>query len=294
MTFAATILTLYPEMFPGPLGQSIAGRALAEGKWACETVQIRDFATDKHRTVDDTPAGGGAGMVLKCDVLARALEGAILPGTGRGTVEDGGGASGAAPKDNSSDRGGSPLHHPAAKASDGPPPLAGEERPILAMTPRGKPITQARIRELASGPGVIILCGRFEGFDERLFEARPEIEQVSLADIVLSGGEMAALTILDACIRLIPGVMGAALSGAEESYENGLLEYPHYTRPYEWEGRTIPEVLRSGDHAKIAAWRKARSEEDTRSRRPDLWERHEGARVQPASGARQKAKEPDQ
>jgi tRNA (guanine37-N1)-methyltransferase len=290
MTFAATILTLYPEMFPGPLGQSIAGRALAEGKWACETVQIRDFATDKHRTVDDTPAGGGAGMVLKCDVLARALDSVILPGTGRGTSVAGGGASGAGPMDNRSDRGGSPLHHPA----DGPPPFAGEDRPILAMTPRGKPITQARIRELAHGPGVIILCGRFEGFDERLFEARPAIEQVSLSDIVLSGGEMAALTILDACIRLIPGVMGAALSGAEESYEHGLLEYPHYTRPQEWEGRTIPEVLRSGDHAKIAAWRKLQSENDTRSRRPDLWERHEGARVQPASGARRKTKEPDQ
>ena len=290
MTFAATILTLYPEMFPGPLGHSIAGRALTEGKWACETVQIRDFATDKHRTVDDTPAGGGAGMVLKCDVLGRALDSVVLPGTGRGTSVAGGGASGAGPMDNSSDRGRSPLHHPA----DGPPPPVGEDRPILAMTPRGKPITQPRIRELAAGPGVIILCGRFEGFDERLFEARPEIEQVSLADIVLSGGEMAALTLLDACIRLIPGVMGAALSGAEESYENGLLEYPHYTRPYEWEGRTIPEVLRSGDHAKIAAWRKLQSENDTRSRRPDLWERHEGARVQPASGARRKTKDTDQ
>ncbi len=260
MTFAATILTLYPEMFPGPLGHSIAGRALAESKWACETVQIRDFATDKHRTVDDTPAGGGAGMVLKCDVLARALD----------------------------------------SVTGEPPPLdplpegRGGQRPILAMTPRGKPITQQRIRELAAGPGVIILCGRFEGFDERLFEARPAIEQVSLADIVLSGGEMAALTILDACIRLLPGVMGAPSSGTEESYENGLLEYPHYTRPVEWEGRTIPEVLRSGDHAKIAAWRKLQSENDTRSRRPDLWERHEGARVQPASGARRKTKEPDQ
>ena len=247
MTFAATILTLYPEMFPGPLGVSLAGRAMAEGKWVCETVQIRDFATDKHRTVDDTPAGGGAGMVLKCDVLARALDSV---------------------------------------------PAAG--RPILAMTPRGKPITQARIRELAAGPGVVILCGRFEGFDERLFEARPEIEQVSLADIVLSGGEMAALTILDACIRLLPGVMGAASSGEDESFEQSLLEYPHYTRPQQWAGRTISEVLRSGDHAKIAAWRKARSEEDTRSRRPDLWERYEGARVQPASGARRKDKEPDQ
>lgn len=244
MTFAATILTLYPEMFPGPLGVSIAGRALAEGKWGCETLQIRDFATDKHRTVDDTPAGGGAGMVLKCDVLAAALDSVVAAG-----------------------------------------------RPILAMTPRGRPITQGRIRELAAGPGLIMLCGRFEGFDERLFEARPEIEQVSLADIVLSGGEMAALTILDACIRLIPGVMGAASSGVEESFEQGLLEYPHYTRPVTWEGRTIPEVLRSGDHAKIEGWRKQRSLDDTRSRRPDLWERHEGARVQPASGAQHETRD---
>ena len=242
MTFQATILTLYPEMFPGPLGASIAGRAKDEGKWALETVQIRDFATDKHRTVDDTPAGGGAGMVLKADVLARAV--------------------------------------------DSVPVVA----PILAMTPRGKPITQARIRELAAGPGVTILCGRFEGFDERLFEARPEIEQVSMGDIVLSGGEMGALMLLDACIRLLPGVMGAALSGDEESFENGLLEYPHYTRPAEWEGRTIPEVLRSGDHAKIAAWRKQRAEDDTRLRRPDLWERHIDARDQPASDARRKTK----
>jgi tRNA (guanine37-N1)-methyltransferase len=280
MTFAATILTLYPEMFPGPLGHSIAGRAMAEGKWACETVQIRDFATDKHRTVDDTPAGGGAGMVLKCDVLARALD---------------------------SVTGEEELRSSRAKSRDGEAEPAQSvstsldtngqrvpDRPILAMTPRGKPITQQRIRELASGPGVIILCGRFEGFDERLFDARPEIEQVSLADIVLSGGEMAALTLLDACIRLLPGVMGAPSSGTEESYENGLLEYPHYTRPQEWEGRTIPEVLRSGDHAKIAAWRKARSESDTRSRRPDLWERYRGDPVQPASGARHETKETDQ
>lgn len=262
MTFAATILTLYPEMFPGPLGHSIAGRALDDAKWACETVQIRDFAADKHRTVDDTPAGGGAGMVLKCDVLAAALDSVI--------------ANAEPPSLN-------PL-----------PEGRGGQRPILAMTPRGKPITQARIRELASGPGVIILCGRFEGFDERLFEARPAIEQVSLADIVLSGGEMAALTLLDACIRLLPGVMGAASSGDDESFEQSLIEYPHYTRPQQWEGRTIPEVLRSGDHAKIAAWRKLQSEEDTRLRRPDLWERYEGARVQPASGARRKRKEPDQ
>ena len=272
MTFAATVLTLYPEMFPGPLGVSLAGRALSAGIWSLDTVQIRDFATDKHRTVDDTPAGGGAGMVLRADVLAAALDSVILPVMGRGTahraVE---GLVGA----------GKPLHHP----SDGPPPPVGEDRAVLALTPRGSPITQARIRELAAGPGVILLCGRFEGFDERLFEARPFIEQVSLADIVLSGGEPAALAILDACIRLLPGVMGAPSSGAEESFEQGLLEYPHYTRPHEWEGRTIPEVLRSGDHAKVAAWRQRQAEADTRSRRPDLWERHTGARGQPASGA---------
>lgn len=290
MTFAATILTLYPEMFPGPLGYSIAGRALADAKWACETVQIRDFATDKHRTVDDTPAGGGAGMVLKCDVLARALDHAIVTHPVRHELA----GSEADPQgqwpDLSPDDGAEKKDSASASSARN----VASAVPILAMTPRGKPITQQRIRELASGPGVIILCGRFEGFDERLFEARPEIEQISLADIVLSGGEMAALTLLDACIRLLPGVMGATSSGEEESYENGLLEYPHYTRPQQWEGRTIPEVLRSGDHAKIAAWRKLRSEEDTRSRRPDLWERYEGARVQPASGARRKNKEPDQ
>ena len=246
MTFAATILTLYPEMFPGPLRQSIAGRALEEQKWSIDTIQIRDFATDKHRTVDDTPAGGGAGMVLKADVLGAAVDHAI-------------------------------RQQPKA--------------PILAMTPRGAPITQARIREIATGPGVTLLCGRFEGFDERVFEARPQIEQISLADIVLSGGEPAALAILDACIRLLPGVMGAASSGTEESFEDGLLEYPQYTRPQEWEGRTIPEVLRSGDHAKIAAWRKARSEDDTRLRRPDLWERHGGTPGSSASGAQREKKE---
>jgi len=278
MTFTATILTLYPEMFPGPLGVSLAGKALSRGDWSCETVQIRDFAHDKHRTVDDTPAGGGAGMVLKPDVLGRALQ-SILPGTGRRTVEDGGGEA-----PSSSALSANPLHHPA----DGPPPPVGEDFPILAMTPRGKPITQQRIHEIAAGPGVAIICGRFEGFDERLFEHYPQIEQVSLADIVLSGGEPAALAILDACIRLLPGVMGAPDSGHEESFEDGLLEYPQYTRPQEWEGRTIPEVLRSGDHAKIAAWRKARSEDDTRLRRPDLWERYSDARDRPASGARQK------
>ena len=241
MTFVAHLLTLYPDMFPGPLVHSLAGRALADGLWSCTATSIRDYATDKHRTVDDTPAGGGAGMVLRADIVARAVD------------------------------------HAAA---------AHPGQPIIAMTPRGKPITQARIRELASGPGVIILCGRFEGFDERLFEARPEIDQVSMGDIILSGGEMGALMLLDACIRLIPGVMGAASSGQEESFENGLLEYPHYTRPVTWEGRTIPEVLRSGDHAKIAAWRNAQAEIDTRLRRPDLWERHIDARARPASGAR--------
>lgn len=223
MTFQATILTLYPEMFPGPLGISLAGRALERGDWTCDTVQIRDFATDKHRTVDDTPAGGGAGMVLKPDVLAAAYD----------SVADG--------------------------------------RPALAMTPRGKPISQERIRALAESPGVIVVCGRFEGFDERFFEARPEIEQVSLADIVLSGGEPAALAILDACIRLLPGVMGASVSGVEESFEDGLLEHPQYTRPPLWDGRPIPDVLRSGDHAKIANWRKERAQADTHERRPDLW-----------------------
>ena len=242
MTFAATILTLYPDMFPGTLGTSLAGRALGEGKWSLDAVNIRDFAIDKHRTVDDTPAGGGAGMVLRADVVASALD----------SVADG--------------------------------------RPILAMTPRGRPLTQARVRDLAAGPGAILLCGRFEGFDERLFDARP-IEAVSIGDYVLSGGEMGALVLLDACIRLLPGVMGAPSSGDEESFESGLLEYPHYTRPVEWEGRTIPEVLRSGDHAKIAAWRKSMAEADTRLRRPDLWERHEGARVQPPSGARRRKKD---
>jgi len=242
MTFAATVLTLYPEMFPGPLGVSLAGRALDAGTWSMDAVQIRDFATDKHRTVDDTPAGGGAGMVLKADVLAAAID------------------------------------HARGKQPDAP---------VIAMTPRGTPLTQARVRQLAAGQGVTVLCGRFEGFDERIFEGR-DVEEVSVGDVILSGGEVGALLLLDACIRLLPGVMGAASSGVEESFESGLLEYPHFTRPVEWEGRTIPEVLRSGDHAKIAAWRKQRSEDDTRLRRPDLWERHIGVRDQSASGARRK------
>lgn len=246
MTFTATILTLYPEMFPGPLGHSIAGRARDEGKWALETLQIRDFATDKHHTVDDTPAGGGAGMVMKANVLGAAVDEAL-------------------------------NRQPDA--------------PVLAMSPRGKPLTQTRVRQLSAGPGVTILCGRFEGFDERIFEARP-VEEVSVGDYILSGGEIGALALLDACIRLLPGVMGAASSGDEESFEQGLLEYPHYTRPKEWEGRTIPEVLRSGDHAKIEAWRKAHAENITRSRRPDLWERYTGTPDQSPSGAqREKLKD---
>jgi tRNA (guanine37-N1)-methyltransferase len=235
--WSATILTLYPEMFPGPLGHSLAGRALADGIWSLDTVQIRDFATDRHRSVDDTPAGGGAGMVMRADVLAAALD----------SVSNG------APK--------------------------------LVMSPRGRPLTQALVRDLAAGPGITILCGRFEGIDERLFEAR-DVVPVSVGDYVLSGGEPAALALLDACVRLLPGVMGAALSGEEESFESGLLEYPHYTRPVEWEGRAIPEVLRSGDHAKIAAWRKARAADETRLRRPDLIERHGDARRPSPSGAR--------
>jgi tRNA (guanine37-N1)-methyltransferase len=308
MTFQAQIITLYPEMFPGPLGVSLAGRALAENKWSCSPIQLRDFATDKHRTVDDTPAGGGAGMVLKADVMARAVDFArrqILPETdGHSPVTQ----NPPLQEEVAPERGrrGIPVSKegsefgvrsagcdtpPSRKSA--PPPLEGEDfsLPILALTPRGTPITQARIRQLASGPGVTFLCGRFEGFDERLFDAYPQIEQVSVGDIVLSGGEPAALMILDACIRLLPGVMGGTDSGVEESFENGLLEYPQYTRPAEWEGRVIPEVLRSGDHAKVKAWRKAQSEATTRLRRPDLWERHVGARVQPASDARQKKKD---
>ena len=246
LTFVAQILTLYPEMFPGPLGLSLAGRALREQKWSCSAIQIRDFATDKHKSVDDTPAGGGAGMIMRADVLVAAVDHAlkVQPTT-----------------------------------------------PVLAMTPRGTPLAQARVRELASGPGIAIVCGRFEGIDERLFDARPQIEQISVGDFIMSGGEVGALALLDACIRLLPGVMGAPLSGNDESFETGLLEYPHYTRPAQWEGRAIPEVLRSGDHAKIAAWRQRQAEDDTRLRRPDLWERHIDARVRSASDARRKNKD---
>ena len=282
MTFATQILTLYPEMFPGPLGVSLAGRALAEGIWSCEAINIRDFATDKHKSVDDTPAGGGAGMVLRADVLASAVDWAVnKPLPFRGGVGGGAGATGKNSTVSSAD---TPHPNPSPEGE-------GLRVPILALTPRGAPITQARVRDLAAGPGVTILCGRFEGFDERLFEARPAIEQVSMGDIVLSGGEVGAMMLLDACIRLLPGVMGAPSSGVEESFESGLLEYPHYTRPATWEGRTIPEVLRSGDHAKIAAWRKHQADVDTRLRRPDLWERHIGVRAQPASDARQENKD---
>lgn len=229
MSFSASVLTLYPEMFPGALGQSLAGKALEAGKWSLETVQIRDFATDRHRTVDDTPAGGGAGMVMRADVLALALDHVA------------------------------PAHDP---------------RPKLLMSPRGAPLTQARVRELAAGPGAVILCGRFEGIDQRLIEARA-LEEVSVGDYILSGGEPAALVLLDAVVRLLPGVMGNEASGEEESFEAGLLEHPHYTRPQGWEGRMIPEVLTSGNHARIAAWRREKAMSLTRERRPDLWAAYE-------------------
>lgn len=220
----ATVLTLFPEMFPGPLGISLAGKALASGVWALEARDIRDAATDKHRSVDDTPAGGGPGMVLRADVLAAAID--------------------------------------AAKITP--------DRPRLLMSPRGMPLTQKRVVELAAGPGPLIVCGRFEGIDQRAIEARG-LEEISLGDYVLSGGEIAALALIDACVRLLPGVMGKLSSGADESFSDGLLEYPQYTRPQDFEGRTIPDVLVSGDHARIEAWRRAEAEALTRARRPDLW-----------------------
>jgi tRNA (guanine37-N1)-methyltransferase len=223
----ASVLTIFPDMFPGPLGLSLAGKAMAAGAWALDVSDIRSFATDKHRTVDDTPAGGGPGMVMKADVLARAIDAAAEP-----------------------------------------------DRPRLLTSPRGTPLTQARVEALAGGPGVMLVCGRFEGVDERVIAARG-LEEVSIGDYVLSGGEIAALALLDACVRLLPGVMGAAESGAEESFTDGLLEYPQYTRPQVFEGRPIPEVLLSGDHAKIAVWRRAEAERLTRERRPDLWLRRQ-------------------
>ncbi len=225
--FRASIFTLYPDFFPGPLGQSLSGDGLARGLWALETRQIRDHGLGRHKSVDDTPAGGGPGMVIRADVLAGSLDAGLAP---------------------------------------------DDPRPRLLMSPRGRPLTQARVRDLAQGPGVAIVCGRFEGVDERVIEARG-LEEVSIGDYVLSGGELAAMVLLDACVRLIPGVMGKLESGADESFESGLLEYPHYTRPREFEGRPIPEVLLSGDHAKIAAWRRAQAQAITLARRPDLLKR---------------------
>lgn len=220
----ATVLTLFPEMFPGPLGISLAGRALASGLWALEARDIRASATDRHRSVDDTPAGGGPGMVLRADVLAAAIDAVEIPG----------------------------------------------DTPRLLMSPRGRPLTQSRVAELAAGPGPLIVCGRFEGIDQRVIEARG-LEEVSIGDYVLSGGEIAAMVLVDACVRLLPGVMGKLESGSDESFSDGLLEYPQYTRPQAFEGRTIPETLTSGDHAKIAAWRLTEAESLTKARRPDLW-----------------------
>ncbi len=223
MAFKATVLTLYPDMFPGHLGYSLAGKALERGQWVIEPVQIRDFALDKHRSVDDTPAGGGAGMVLKPDVLAAAIDSVSTDDT----------------------------------------------RPRLLMSPRGKPLTQERVRRLAEGDGVVIICGRFEGVDQRVIDARG-LEEVCIGDYILSGGEPAALTLLDAVVRILPGVMGNDLSGVHESFEGGLLEHPHYTRPQVWEERDIPAVLTSGNHKAIDAWRHEQALALTRERRPDL------------------------
>ena len=226
--WTATILTLFPDMFPGPLGESLAGRALQEDLWRLQPVDIRAFASDKHRSVDDTPAGGGAGMVMRADVLGAAID----------------------------------------QARDGQ-----IDRPILFLSPRGTPLNQERVRTLADGPGAILLCGRFEGIDQRVLDAR-DIEEVSIGDYVLSGGEIAAMALLDAVVRLLPGVTGNEGSLTDESFEHGLLEYPHYTRPAEWEGRKIPDVLTSGDHGRVAQWRQEQSERLTRERRPDLWARY--------------------
>ena len=226
----AKVLTLFPEMFPGPLGLSLAGQGLEAGSWALEAVDIRDFAADKHRTVDDPPFGGGPGMVIRPDVVSEAID--------------------------------------AAAGAD--PSLA-----LIYLTPRGRPLTQARVGELARGPGIVLLCGRYEGLDERVLDAHG-LDEISLGDFVLSGGEAAAIAVIDACVRLLPDVVGAPESLIEESFENGLLEYPQYTRPREWRGRTVPEVLVSGDHEKIKAWRRHQAEAITRERRPDLWARYAG------------------
>jgi tRNA (guanine37-N1)-methyltransferase len=230
----ATVLTIFPEMFPGPLGASLAGRASAKGLWSLDAVDIRDFATDRHRMVDDTPAGGGPGMVMKADVIARAIDA-----------------------------------------------VATDDRPRLLMSPRGEPLTQARVREIAAGPGAIVVCGRFEGVDERVIAGRDLVE-ISIGDYVLSGGEVAAMVLIDACVRLIPGVMGKEASAVEESFSAHLIEYPQFTRPQLWEGRAIPDVLTSGDHGKVDAWRRTEAERLTRERRPDLWAAYQAARTQAA------------
>jgi tRNA (guanine37-N1)-methyltransferase len=229
MSWRATVLTIFPEMFPGPLGLSLAGKALAEGKWELKTVDIRDFAGDKRRSVDDTPAGGGAGMVMRADIAAAAID--------------------------------------AARASAAP------STPVIYLSPRGYPFMQEQARELAERPEVILLCGRFEGIDERVLQAR-NVEEISIGDYVLSGGELAAQVVIDAVVRLLPGVAGNESSLAEESFAQGLLEYPHFTRPREWEGRAIPDVLLSGDHKRIAEWRREQAEKLTKQRRPDLWGKH--------------------
>ena len=232
-TWTARVLTIFPEMFPGMLGQSIAGKALEQGLWALETLDVRDFAEGRHRNVDDTPFGGGAGMVMRADVIDRALDHAIK------LDETQGGGS-----------------------------------PVVYLSPRGRKLDQERVREIAAGPGIILLCGRYEGVDQRVLDAR-DVEEISLGDFVLSGGEPAAFALIDACVRLLPGVMGAEASLEEESFEAGLLEYPHYTRPADWCGREVPEVLLSGHHENIRAWRRAEAERITRERRPDLWARYQ-------------------
>ncbi len=225
-----TVLTLFPEMFPGPLGLSLAGKGLDDGRWALETLNIRDFAADRHRSVDDTPAGGGAGMVMRADVLAAAID------------------------------------HASA---------GGDARPRLLMSPRGRPLTQARVRELSDGPGAVVVCGRFEGVDERVIAAR-DLEEISIGDYVLAGGEVAAMVLIEACVRLLPGVMGNEDSGAAESFEGGLLEHPQFTRPQVFEGREIPEALISGHHGRVEEWRRQEAERITRARRPDLWAKYRG------------------
>lgn len=244
MTWHASVITIFPDMFPGPLGASLAGKARDKGLWALDPIDLRDFAQDRHRTVDDTPAGGGPGMIMKPDVLARAIDAVA------------GAAGGAA---------------------------GTEARPRILLSPAGAPLTQARARELAAGPGLIAICGRFEGVDERVIATRG-LEEMSIGDYVLSGGELAAMVLIDACVRLIPGVMGHKESAVEESFAGGLLEYPHYTRPQIWEGHAIPEVLLSGDHGKVAAWRQEQAESRTRTRRPDLWARYLAALGRKATG----------